>query len=568
MSKRKMKRPVPAKEMARARQEQQQGQSSNPSQEEAQALREAAEKCLEPDLQANLVILKKLLGNSDDVVFREFTTGTANKLPGVLIFVDGLVDKAMLQRDTMASLMLWAQEVVAPAVTTADGIKELVTDQLLSMIEVKEKETYIELVEEVLNGEAILLFNGLDKGISLGVKSWEHRGISEPSTETVIRGSREGFNELMKSSIALVRRRIKDPALHVKFSRLGERSFTDVGVLHMEGIANPALVKEVARRLDLIKIDAIHESGFIEQLIEDNPFSPFPQVQFTERPDRVAAALLEGRIAIVADGSPMALIVPATLSNFLPSAEDYYERWLLMSAIRFVRTISLFNAILLPAIYIALINFHQEIIPASLALAIAGSRAGVPFPAVIEAFIMEFTFELLREAGIRLPAPIGSTIGIVGGIIIGQAAVSAGIVSPVMVIVVALTAIGSFSIPSFNAALSIRLLRFPLMILAAMFGFLGIAAGAILVLIHLVSLKSFGVPYMAPLTPLTLNGLSDTLVRAPLWSHSVRPYFLRPRNLRRSSQRPSYYQHAKEMHKDGLDFAPLDERDIKEGGQE
>ncbi len=265
------------------------------------------------------------------------------------------------------------------------------------------------------------------------------------------------------------------------------------------------------------------------------------------------------------DGSPNALIAPATLSNFLPAPEDYYERWILMTAIRIVRTASLLNSILLPSLYIAFLNFHQEIIPSRLALAIAGARAGVPFSAVVEAFLMEFTFELLREAGIRLPAPIASTIGIVGGIIIGQAAVSAGLVSPVMVIIVALTAIGSFAVPSFNVALSIRILRFPLMILAAMFGLYGITAGGILIMLHLVTLKSFGVPYLSPVAPLTLSGLTDTIVRAPLWQHRIRPQMYRPRNRYRSVPDPSYYQNKKVMHEDGFEVAPLRDEGEKEG---
>jgi spore germination protein len=269
----------------------------------------------------------------------------------------------------------------------------------------------------------------------------------------------------------------------------------------------------------------------------------------------------------VSDGSPNALIAPATLTNFLPAPEDYYERWLLMTAIRIVRTASLLNSILLPSLYIAFLNFHQEIIPSRLVLAIAGARAGVPFSAVVEAFIMEFTFELLREAGIRLPAPIASTIGIVGGIIIGQAAVSAGLVSPVMVIVVALTAIGSFAIPSFNVALSIRILRFPLMLLSAMFGLYGLTAGGILIVMHLVTLKSFGVPYLSPIAPLTLSGLTDTMVRAPAWQHRLRPLMFRPRNKYRSAPSTSYFQGKRAMHEHGFEVAPLADGAAKEGSE-
>ncbi|HBK86359.1 MAG TPA: spore germination protein [Firmicutes bacterium] len=413
----------------------------------------------------------------------------------------------------------------------------------------------------------MLIVHGLNLAFVLGAKKWEHRAISDPATENLVRGPREGFNELMKVNVALVRRRVKDPQFRVKYLKLGKRSVTDCALLYLEDVANPVLVDEVKRRIDLINIDGILDSGYIEQFIQDTPYSPFPQVQYTERPDRVAAAILEGRVAIVSDGSPNALIAPATLTNFLPAPEDYYERWLLMTAIRIVRTASLLNSILLPSLYIAFLNFHQEIIPSRLVLAIAGARAGVPFSAVVEAFIMEFTFELLREAGIRLPAPIASTIGIVGGIIIGQAAVSAGLVSPVMVIVVALTAIGSFAIPSFNVALSIRILRFPLMLLSAMFGLYGLTAGGILIVMHLVTLKSFGVPYLSPIAPLTLSGLTDTMVRAPAWQHRLRPLMFRPRNKYRSAPSTSYFQGKRAMHEHGFEVAPLADGAAKEGSE-
>ena len=558
MGRKGMKHPIPAREWASQRKEQM-GKSS--------AVIQPYNHQLSQDLHTNMLVLKKLLGNSDDVLFREFTIGNADNLPAVLIFIDGLVDKDTLQRDVMSPLMLWAQEIDAPSATTPQAIHRLMAEHFLSFAELREKETYPEIVADVLGADAVLLIDGLNLGFVLGAKSWEHRSISDPATENLDRGPREGFNEVMKSSVALIRRRVKDPQLRVKFIKIGQRSATDCALLYIEGIANPVLVDEVRKRLDLIDIDGVLDSGYIEQFIQDMPYSPFPQVQYTERPDRVAAALLEGRIGILSDGSPNALIAPATLSNFLPAPEDYYERWILMSAIRIVRTFSILNSILLPSLYIAFLNFHQEIIPTKLALAMAGARSGVPFPAVVEAFLMEFTFELLREAGIRLPAPIASTIGIVGGIIIGQAAVSAGLVSPVMVIVVALTAIGSFAIPSFNVALSIRILRFPLMLLSAMFGLYGLTAGIIIILLHLVTLKSFGVPYMEPVAPLVLQGLTDTIVRAPLWAHRWRPLMYRPQDRYRSSARPSYYQNRFDIHNQGLEISPLP-ADTQEGGEQ
>lgn len=561
MGRRQKRNPIPAREFNSRRQQ----EKGNAEVETTSTVVDAYDRPISRDLCENVEILKKLLGNSDDVIFRHITIGNANCLPAVFILIDGLVDKDSLQDNVMTPLMLWAKKIEAPAATTPEAIKCLMSEHFLSFLEVKEKYTYPEIVADVLAAEAVLIIDKLDLAFVLGAKKWEHRSISDPATENLVRGPREGFNELMKTSVALVRRRVKDPQLRVKYLKMGKRSVTDCALLYLEDVANPILVDEVKRRLDVINTDGILDSGYIEQFIQDTPYSPFPQVQYTERPDRVAAALLEGRIVVVSDGSPNALIAPATISNFLPAPEDYYERWILMTAIRIVRTASLLNSILLPSLYIAFLNFHQEIIPSKLALAIAGARAGVPFSAVVEAFLMEFTFELLREAGIRLPAPIASTIGIVGGIIIGQAAVSAGLVSPVMVIVVALTAIGSFAVPSFNVALSIRILRFPLMILSAMFGLYGLTAGGILIMLHLVTLKSFGVPYLSPVAPLTLSGLTDTIVRAPLWQHRLRPMMYRPRNRYRSAPDSSYFQNKQAMHGDGFEVAPLLDDAEKEG---
>jgi hypothetical protein len=463
--------------------------------------------------------------------------------------------------------MLWAKDVLAPAVTTPDGIKRLIKDNLLALRELKDLKTYPQAVEAVLGADAILLVDGLDMVFDLGVKSWEHRGVGESTNENAVRGPHEAFNEVMKTSLALIRRRVKDPMLRVKMMQLGERSITDVAVLYIEGIANPILVDEVQRRLSMIGTEAIIDSSYIEQFIQDTPYSPFPQIQWTERPDRATAGLLEGRIIIVADGSPNALIAPATLPNFLPAPEDYYERWMLSTFIRFVRTFSIFNSVLLPALYIAIINYHQELIPTTLALTIAGSRAGVPFSALLEALIMEFTFELLREAGLRLPSALGSTIGIVGGIIIGQAAVSAGLVSPIMVVIVALTAIGSFAIPSYNMGATLRFLRFPLLLSAGVFGLFGVMAGVILILLHLVSLKSFGVPYLSPLAPTTLSSLSDTIIRTPLALQPIRPLFWRPKDLIRSKPDPSYFQNRQDTHPEGWEVTPLPPDSLSKEGK-
>lgn len=298
----------------------------------------------------------------------------------------------------------------------------------------------------------------------------------------------------------------------------------------MEGLTNPDLIKEVRKRLSKINIDAILDSGYLEQFIEDNHLSPFPQILNTERPDKVTANLLEGRVAILVDGSPLALIVPTVFSQFYQTVEDYTERFLLMSAIRLVRLVALVFSLVFPSLYVAIISFNPELIPTEFAAAVAGGRAGVPFPAIIEVLVIEISMEVLREATIRLPQQVGGALSIVGVLVIGQAAVAAGFASPITIVVIALTTIGSFATPAYNAALGLRLLRFPLIILAGIFGLYGVMIGIIFIANHLLSLKSFGVPYLSPLVPGKFQGMKDLLIRGPLGWMWERPAFLLPQD--------------------------------------
>jgi spore germination protein KA len=295
--------------------------------------------------------------------------------------------------------------------------------------------------------------------------------------------------------------------------QVGSVTHTEVAIMYLNGTAKQEIIDEVRRRLQNIDYESILESGYIENLIEEQTYTPFPTLFNTERPDTVAAHILEGRIAVFVDGTPFALVAPTTFFMFFQSAEDYYHRTDVSSGIRLLRYISLFISMFGPSIYIASITFHQEMIPTPLLLSLASQRESVPFPALVEALIMEVSFEILREAGIRMPRAIGQAVSIVGALVLGQAAVQAGIVSSAMVIVVALTGISSFTTPSFNAALSIRLLRFAVMFCSAFLGFFGIAMFSILMIAHMCGLRSFGEPYLSPLTPLRGNELKDTFVR-------------------------------------------------------
>jgi spore germination protein KA len=384
------------------------------------------------------------------------------------------------------------------------------------------------LVEGILLGKTIVVVDKLDEAFMLSTRSLDKRGIEQPATEQVIRGPREGFIEMLETNISLLRYRLQTADFHIKTMEIGRRSKSKVAVCYLDGVTNPDLLKEVDKRLSNIDIDAVLDSGYLEQYIEDNHLSPFPQVQYTERPDKVVANLLEGRVAIIVDGSPLALVVPTVFSQFYQTVEDYTERFLLMSAIRMARLVALVFSLIFPSLYVAIISFNPELIPTEFAVAVAGGRAGVPFPAIIEVLVIEVSMEVLREATIRLPQQVGGALSIVGVLVVGQAAVAAGFASPITVVIIALTTIGSFATPAYNAALALRLLRFPLIIMAGIFGLYGVMIGLIVILNHLLSLKSFGVPYMSPFVPGSFQGLKDSLIRGPLWWMSERPSFLQP----------------------------------------
>ena len=482
-------------------------------------------------LDKNLGYFKDKLKDCDDVVYREFRVGSKQQYGFALIFVDGLIDRNMINEEVLKSLMLDIRRANMNPGVFSRNIFTLAFNGAVTTGEVEEEEYLDKAIVSLLAGDSLLLIDGYKKIIVIGSKGWPNRGVQEPQTEAVIRGSRDGFSETLRTNTALLRRRLRDPGLKIKQIRLGVRSKTDVAIAYMDNIVDKKVLDEVEKRLRSINMDGILESGYIEQFIEDSWYSPFPQVQNTERPDRVAAAILEGRVAIITDNTPFVLLVPVTINMLFQSAEDYYERWFIASFIRIMRYVSAFISLTLPAIYIAITSYHPGLIPTDLALYIAGTRTGVPFPAFIEAVIMEMTLELLREAGIRLPGPIGQTIGIVGGLVIGQAAVQAGLVSPIMVIVVAVTAISSFALSSYSIGISFRFLRFFLIALSAAFGLFGVMLGLLIMLVHLCSLKSFGIPYLSPLVGNTYYEMGDSFIRVPLIAMHRRPKTLSGRNM-------------------------------------
>ncbi|MCK9217981.1 MAG: spore germination protein [Firmicutes bacterium] len=474
-------------------------------------------------LYENINIVKEILKDCGDVIYKDFAIGKNQNLKFTIIYIDGMSDNEILLNGILRPLMLHSREIPPEVPKSGDKLYDLVRYGTIIASEMDETTDINKAILSILIGDTVLFIDGIDKIIIIGTKGWPTRSVEEPSTETVIRGPRDGFVETIRMNTALVRRRIRDPRLKLKQMQIGRRSQTDIGIFYIEDIVKQELLDEVIRRMETIDIDAVLDSGYIEQLIEDNPYSPFPQIIATERPDEVAGELYEGRVVVLVDNSPFALIIPTTLNSLYQSPEDYYDRWIIATILRFIRIFSSFLALILPSLYVVFTSFHTGVLPTKLVLSIAASREGVPFPAVIEAFIMEFTLELLREAGLRLPAAIGNTISIVGGLIIGEAAVRAGIVSPIKVIIVALTAIASFANPSYNVSVGFRLLRFALIAASGMLGLYGLMLGLILIIVHLIKLKSFDIPYFSPLAAFIPSEFKDTLYRAPLFNMIKRP---------------------------------------------
>ncbi|MGL4790126.1 MAG: spore germination protein, partial [Anaerotignaceae bacterium] len=364
--------------------------------------------------------------------------------------------------------------------------------------------------------------------LQISTKGWPSRGIPSAVNENTLLGPKDAFTEQASTNLVLVRRRIRDINLKVKRLKVGSRSKTDISILYMEDIVRKEVLKEVEESLQALDIDAIIDAGSLSQLMEKNTFSLFPQIQLTERPDKSASALYEGRVCVLVDNSPYAILVPAPLNVFFQSPEDYYGRWLIMSFLRLMRFVAGIYAATLPAVYIALVVFHPNLIPTSLALKIAGGRAFVPFPTIIEVLIIEFAFELLREAGLRLPTPASGTIGIVGGIVIGQSAVEAGIVGPAVVIIAAFTGICNFAIPNISLVNGIRLIKFILIIATSMLGLYGFWLGVIFLIIHLASMESYSIPYLFPFCSGDADNYTDfkdSIIRIPLIFMKKRPVF-------------------------------------------
>ncbi|MGO4887987.1 spore germination protein [Anaerobacillus sp. MEB173] len=473
-------------------------------------------------LENNVKTIESILEENADLVKRNFTFHKQVDVAATYYYVDGLVNSQQINMSILEPLMIYSSElsenhVIGP--TTAEHIKK----NLLLSSSIELTDSFKEMIDSVLSGDTILFLDHCDQAFIVPTRGWDTRSVAEPETEPIVRGPRDGFVESIRSNTALVRRRIRDPLFRIEELKVGEKSRTDINIAYIKGTVKDGLVEEVKERLQRIKIDAILESGYIEEFIDDAPLSPFITIQNTERPDRAAAAIYEGKVAIFIDNTPFVLIVPTFFWQFFQAGDDYYSNYWLSSFTRSIRYIALILSLTLPSIFVLLVSFHQEMLPTPIAISIAASREALPFPVLFEALMMELAFELMREAGLRMPRPIGQAVSIVGSLVVGQAAVEAGVVSPIMVIVIATTGIASFAIPNYAASFSIRLFRFPLLIASGTLGLLGFASVIIIVLIHALSIRSFGEPYLAPGAPFRPYQNKDMVIRMPWWSLEMRP---------------------------------------------
>jgi spore germination protein KA len=478
----------------------------------------ASQDRLSNQIDDNIASLRSVYANCSDVIIFPFLIGES--IQAYIIYIEGLTNSEAADEQIVNPLInskVQSPTEVMKTIEQKTPVSNLQKTPLLSAC-----------IDSISNGNPILLCDGLSMGFSFSLAKWEKRGIEEPAAEVGLKGPREGFTESIITNKSQIRRIIKSPTLKMQEIIIGKYTKTKTVIAYIEGLADKTLIEEVENRINRMNtdnIDGILESGYIEEFIEDNPYSPFPQILNTERPDVTCSNLLEGRVAIIVDGTPSVLIAPTTFFSLLQSHEDYYQRFLISTAIRWLRYLFLFVSLLLPSLYVAILTFHQEMVPTALLLSMAASREAVPFPALVEAIMMEISFEALREAGVRLPKQVGSAVSIVGALVIGQAAVQAGLVAAPMVIVVAITGIASFMIPRYAMGIGIRLLRFPIIFLAGALGLLGVMMGIIAIVIHLAALRSFGVPYLTPLAPFKSQELKDTLIRGPWWKLNTRPHF-------------------------------------------
>jgi len=474
--------------------------------------------------------VRSILGSNADYVFRVILVRDKPEIPSVLVYMDGLVDIKLINDNILKPL---SQEEQFDSCNTEEDAARLISMGKIYSSSMKLRTNMKDLTDDILAGSAALIFNDVKTAFTFEAKAALSRAISEPTGENVIKGAKDSFIEDLRTNTALCRKKLTSPYLTIEQIRLGKQTKSNIAILYVKNIAKSKLIDEVKQRLESIDIDRVLDAGVIEGAIVDDKYSTFPQIQYTERIDRFCASLVEGRAGILIEGLPTAYIVPGTLLQFLQAPDDYSFQFIIASIVRFIRFMSMFITLILPGFYISITSFHPEMLPAELAFSIVASRVGVPFPMFVEVLILLLAFELLIEAGVRLPKVIGQTVSIVGGLVVGQAAVEAKLVSPATVMIIAITAIAGFLMPNQDFSNAIRLWRLIIAIFGSIIGIFGLTFGLIFLLYHWCRMETFGVPYLDPFVASEDEQLQDTIFRLPLFSMKKRPSSLDPKNKKR-----------------------------------
>ncbi|ACT01753.1 spore germination protein [Paenibacillus sp. JDR-2] len=468
-------------------------------------------------LEENETYLREQFQNCSDFVIRSFKLKDETLL--FLAYLDGMIRVQSVEESILKPLI---QDELPNGSNRMPSLAEIIGNNWLPLAKVQTVDNSEKLMQHILQGSLAVLVDGETSALIAQIQDFETRSIQEPKKEAALRGSKEGFVESLRTNTTMIRRRIIHKDLKLESFTIGKYTQTEVALIYVQGLAEEKIIAQVREKLNAIEIDGIIDSAYIEEWIEGKSFSLFSQIQNTERPDIVTASLLEGKVAIMANGSPFTLILPITFWSGLQSVDDYFERFIFVLLTRTIRYIMTFISFALPAIYVSLSTFHPEMVPSYLMIGISTARESSPFPTVIEVFLMLFVFDALQEAGVHLPNQLGPVVSILGALVIGQAAVEAGIISTPIIIVVSLTGVASYSIPRYSASLPFRIIRYLFLIITGLLGFVGFAFGIIFLMVHMVMLESFGRPYMYPIAPFDGKRIKDIIIRYPFWIQNGR----------------------------------------------
>ncbi|AJD30881.1 spore germination protein [Clostridium sporogenes] len=467
------------------------------------------------NLKENLDLINDRIGKNNIVVTKSLLIGNEEQLEGAIIYINGLASKDIIDRDVLHPLMLHIKENLKDK----PNIMEYISKKYITMSNTKIEKDINNILSSLKRGQTALLLENSDESIIIDTSSGDYRSISEPTNESSIRGSREGFIEKLETNTSIIKRRIRDENLVIENMVLGRRTQRDLAIIYIDNIVDKNVLQELKYKLSSIDVDSVPLMGYIQQYIENDAYSIFPQSRTTERPDIVEGNLMEGRIAVMLEGTPMVLLTPSIFIEFFQAIEDYTQRTIVSSFTRILRALSVIIVITFPSIYLTLIKFNAELIPIKFVNTIIQSRSNIPLTPFMEILSMEIIVEFLREGGLRLPPKVNQTLSVVGGIIIGQAAIKAGIVSSSTLLIIGISIIAAFLTPNYDMSLAVRFIRFPMLILSNYLGLLGLTAGFFFLLVHICSLESLGVPYFS----FHNEEYKDIFIRSPLWTMNKRP---------------------------------------------